>query len=137
MTTEKVGGIWDYVPVTRAEIRAIVKDEINKVLAGAIQNETQGKFNELNSHVEAVEESVTILGEKLSEATDLLDAIDVRTNDLATEVNDIIAELQNTPDASPAILSRLAAVKANLDAIAADPNNPVPDPVPAPDDGGQ
>lgn len=137
MTTEKVGSIWDYVPVTRAEIRAIVKDEINKVLAGAIQNETQGKFNELNSHVEAVEESVTILGEKLSEATDLLDAIDVRTNDLATEVNDIIAELQNTPDASPAILSRLATVKANLDAIAADPNNPVPDPVPAPDDGSQ
>lgn len=137
-----MSSIWDYVPVTRAEIRAIVQDEVNKVLLSAIQNATQNKFNELNSHIEAVEEQVTILGEKLSEATDLLDAIDARTNDLATEVANLITEVQNAPDANPAIVARLQALKANLDAIAADPNNPVPDPVPVPDqppadDGGQ
>jgi chromosome segregation ATPase len=132
-----MSSIWDYVPVTRAEIRAIVQDEVNKVLLSAIQNATQNKFNSLNSHIEAVEETVTILGEKLSEATDLLDAIDSRTNDLATEVANLIVEVQNAPDANPAIVARLQALKANLDAIAADPNNPVPDPVPAPDDGGE
>jgi chromosome segregation ATPase len=132
-----MSSIWDYVPVTRAEIRAIVQDEVNKVLLSAIQNATQNKFNSLNSHIEAVEETVTILGEKLSEATDLLDAIDSRTNDLATEVANLIVEVQNAPDANPAIVARLQALKANLDAIAADPNNPVPDPVPVPDDGGE
>lgn len=132
-----MSSIWDYVPVTRAEIRAIVQDEVNKVLLSAIQNATQDKFNGLNSHIEAVEETVTILGEKLSEATDLLDAIDSRTNDLATEVANLIVEVQNAPDANPAIVARLQALKANLDAIAADPNNPVPDPVPVPDDGGE
>jgi hypothetical protein len=130
-----MSSIWDYVPVTRAEIRAIVQDEVNKVLLSAIQNATQNKFNELNSHIEAVEEQVTIQGEKLSEATDLLDAIDARTNDLSIEVANLITEVQSAPDANPAIVARLQALKANLEAIAADPNNPVPDPVPVPDGG--
>ena len=138
MTNKNVGGIWDYIPVTRAEIRAIVKDEVNKALMNAIVAATDPRFDDINSHIETVEETVTILGEKVSEATDLLDQIDARTNVLADEVNELIAKEQNRPDADPEIVARLTAVRDNLNGIAADPDNPVPDPVPVPaPDGGE
>jgi hypothetical protein len=66
----------------------------------------------------------------VSEATDLLDQLDARTNELSAEVDQLIANEQNRPDADPAIVARLTALRDNLNNIAADPNNPVPDPVP-------
>lgn len=129
--TSNVNASWrDYVPVTRAEIRSIIKDEVNKVLMNAIIVATDPRFDELDSHIEAVEESLTMIGEKVSEATDLLDQLDARTNELGAEVDQLIANEQNRPDADPAIVARLTALRDNLNNIAADPNNPVPDPVP-------
>jgi hypothetical protein len=131
MTSGNVNASWrDYVPVTRAEIRAIIKDEVNKILMNAIVAATDPRFDTLDSHIEAVEESVTMMGEKVSEATDLLDQLDARTNELGAEVDQLIANEQNRPDADPAIVARLTALRDNLNNIAADPNNPVPDPVP-------
>lgn len=129
--TSNVNASWrDYVPVTRAEIRAIIRDEVNKILMSSIITVTEPRFEELDSHIEAVEESVTMMGEKVSEATDLLDQLDARTNELGAEVDQLIANEQNRPDADPAIVARLTALRDNLNNIAADPNNPVPDPVP-------
>ena len=72
------------------------------------------------------------MGVKLSEATDKLDRIDSRTNDLGVLVRQLRDELANQSDASPEVLARLGVVADALDAIAADPNNPTP-PVPDPD----
>lgn len=68
----------------------------------------------------------------MSEATDKLDLIDSRTNDLGVLVRALRDELANTSDASPAVLARLDVVADALSAIAADPTNPTP-PVPDPD----
>lgn len=72
------------------------------------------------------------LGVLMSEATDKLDRIDARTNDLGALVIALRDELANTSDASPEILARLGVVGDALTAILADPNNPTP-PVPDPD----
>jgi len=66
----------------------------------------------------------------VSEATDLLDRINGRTNDIATIVRELRDAVANQPDASPDVLARLDAVADALDGIAADPTNPVPEPTP-------
>lgn len=78
----------------------------------------------------AIEHAITRLGVQVSEATDLLDRINTRTNDIATIVRDLRDLVANQPDASPDVLARLDAVADALDVIAADPTNPVPEPVP-------
>lgn len=128
-----LSGIRDYVPVTRAEIRAIVKDELHKAfLSEVVIAVTQPQFDAIYSHIEAVEESVTVLGtmigEKVSEVTDLLDQIDARTTELGSEVSAIVSELQGRPDVPADLVTRLQNVSDNLNGIAADPNNPVPPP---------
>jgi hypothetical protein len=114
-TAPRASGWW--LPVTRGEF----DDRMNRL---------ERILSSIDGHVVAVEEITTYIGEKVSEATDLLDAIDVRTNDLAAEVAELILKEQNRPDASPEVIARLQALKANLDGIAADPENPVPDPIP-------
>jgi hypothetical protein len=66
----------------------------------------------------------------VSEATDLLDRINGRTNDISVIVRDLRDQVANQPDANPEVVARLGAVADALDAIAADPSNPVPEPVP-------
>jgi len=90
------------------------------------------RFRSIERHLRALEEILTQLGVKVSEATDKLDRIDARTNDLGVLVRALRDQLASQSDASPAILARLGVVADALDAIAADPNNPTP-PVPDPD----
>lgn len=143
-----MSSIWDYIPVTRAEIRTVIQQEINKVLASAIQNATASKLSELNSHIAAVEESVTILGERMPANWDELDA-DLQT--LIAGYQSVVAEnvilRQNAANASAdqqqAIQDALTADNA-VDQSAVDAadalieqtlNPPAPDQPPA--DGGQ
>lgn len=90
------------------------------------------RFTRIDRSLTAVELALTKMGVKLSEATDKLDRIDARTNDLGILVRQLKDELANTSDASPEVLRRLGVVADALDAIAADPNNPTP-PVDDPD----
>jgi len=90
------------------------------------------RFKSIDRHFQAIERILNQLGVKVSEATDKLDRIDARTNDLGNLVRALRDELANQSDASPAVLARLDVVANALDAIAADPTNPTP-PVPDPD----
>lgn len=72
------------------------------------------------------------LGAQMSAATEVLDRIDSRTNDVANLVRSLRDELANTSDASPEVLARLGAVADALDAVAANPSDPTP-PVDDPD----
>jgi len=90
------------------------------------------QFQDIRRHLASLEEALQQIGVKMSEATDKLDLIDSRTNDLGVLVRALRDELANTSDASPAVLARLDVVADALSAIAADPTNPTP-PVPDPD----
>lgn len=90
------------------------------------------RFSRIERLLKAVELALTKMGVKLSEATDKLDRIDSRTNDLGVLVRQLRDELANQSDASPEVLRRLGVVADALDAIAADPDNPTP-PVDDPD----
>lgn len=89
-----------------------------------------GRFQSIERHLSAIERAISTLGVKVSEATDLLDRINGRTNDIATIVRELRDAVANQPDASPDVLARLDAVADALDGIAADPTNPVPEPTP-------
>jgi hypothetical protein len=90
------------------------------------------RFSRIDRSLRAVELALAKMGVKLSEATDKLDRIDARTNDLGVLVRQLRDELANQSDASPEVLRRLGVVADALDAIAADPENPTP-PVDDPD----
>ena len=89
-----------------------------------------GRFQSIERHLMAIEENIRKLGVKVSAVTDLLDRVNARTNDISVIVRDLRDQVANMPDASPEVVARLGAVADALDAIAADPTDPVPEPVP-------
>ena len=90
------------------------------------------QFKGIERRLQSLEVVLQQIGVKVSEATDKLDRIDSRTNDLGILVRQLRDELQNQSDASPEVLRRLGVVADALDAVAADPGNPTP-PVDDPD----
>jgi hypothetical protein len=106
-----------WLPVTRGEFEA----RMSRLERIALS---------IDGHVVAVEEIVTYIGEKVSEATDLLAQINDVTNGVATRMQNLIDQLANQSDASPEVLDALRNELALLQGLAADPNNPVPDPGP-------
>jgi cobalamin biosynthesis protein CbiG len=84
------------------------------------------QFKGIERHLASLELVLRQIGVTVSEATDKLDRIDSRTNDLGVLVRELKDELANQSDASPEVLRRLGVVADALDAIASDPNNPTP-----------
>lgn len=105
-----------WLPVTRGEF----DDRMNRL---------ERILRSIDGHVVAVEEISTYIGEKVSEATDLLTEINTETNDVATKIDDLVAQLANQSDASPEVLQGLRDVSTRLQGLAANPDNPVPGPV--------
>ena len=110
-----MGSFWDYVPVNRAEIRAIITNEVNKILISAIRTVTEQRFNEIDSHIEAVEESVTILGETMPANWDALN----------TDLQTLIAGYQSVVAENVILKQQLSSADADkqqavADALAAD-----------------
>jgi ABC-type transporter Mla subunit MlaD len=120
---EPVRGAGWWLPVTRGEF----DDRMTALEQG--QRRIERTLQSIDGHVVAVEEITTYIGEKVSEATDLLAEINSETNDVATKIDDLVAELANQSDASPEVLQGLRDVSARLQGLAADPDNPVPGPV--------
>lgn len=105
-----------WLPVTREEFNRRL-DRIEYLLR---------PLPSIDAHVQGVEENMTLLGERVSEATDLLAQINGATNDVATRMQALIDQLANTSDASPEVLAALRAELLVLQGLAADPANPVP-----------
>lgn len=84
------------------------------------------QFQGIGRHLASLELVLRQIGVTVSEATDKLDRIDSRTNDLGVLVRELKDELANQSDASPEVLRRLGVVADALDAIASDPDNPTP-----------
>ncbi len=65
---------------------------------------------------------------------DVLDAIDTETTAIGTEVADLQAQIKTSmsPADVQAVKDRLGNISTKLQSIAADPNNPVPNPTPTP-----
>lgn len=85
-------------------------------------------LTDIDRHLMALEETLTVIGERMSEATDLLAQINDATNQVATRLQGLIDELANQSDASPEVLDALRSELSVLQGLAADPNNPVPAP---------
>jgi ABC-type transporter Mla subunit MlaD len=78
--------------------------------------------------IRRVEEILNQIGVTVSEATDLLSQINDETNAVSARIDDLVNQLANQSDASPEVLQGLRDASARLQALAADPNNPVPAP---------
>lgn len=105
-----------WLPVTREEFDRRM-DRIERLLR---------PLPSIDAHMQGVEENMTLLGERVSEATDLLVQINDATNGVATRMQALIDQLANTSDASPEVLAALRAELQVLQGLAADPSNPVP-----------
>lgn len=112
-TAPRASGWW--LPVTRGEF----DDRMSRL---------ERILTSIDGHVVAVEEITTYIGEKVSEATDLLAQINDATNGVATRMQALIDQLASQSDASPEVLDALRSELALLQGLAADPNNPVPNP---------
>jgi len=107
---------YGWLPVTRDEFRRRL-DRIERLLR---------PLPSIDAHVMGIEENINLLGERMSEATDLLAQINDATNQVATRLQGLIDELANQSDASPEVLQALRDELAVLQGLGADPNNPVP-----------
>jgi methyl-accepting chemotaxis protein len=117
---EPVRGAGWWLPVTRSEF----DDRMTGLEQG--QRRIERTLQSIDGHVVAVEEITTYIGEKVSEATDLLAQINDATNGVATRMQALIDQLASQSDASPEVLDALRAELTLLQGLAADPNNPVP-----------
>lgn len=73
----------------------------------------------------AIEQTVTIQGEKLSAVDDMVTALFEATNKIATKLQVLQDEVNNL---DPAVAAKFQPLLDELNALGADPDNPVPDP---------
>lgn len=126
-SAERLRSWWGYLPVTRAEFH-----EHMASLWHFVTDEVTSTVNALND----------IRGEIMATAEEFATRLDAATNEVASDLAGVRAELENlrgqvdgaAAAAVDAALAQLDAPIARLEALGQDPQNPVPDPEPAPED---
>lgn len=80
----------------------------------------------------ALEIRIASLEERMSLSETALADLDVATNEIATELDDLRGQISST---DAALADRIGAAAERLRGLAADPENPVPAPEPTPEPG--
>lgn len=111
--------VWGDLPT----IADYVADQIKKTIQAAVRAATSN----IDARIVGIEQNIDLLGEFMSKITEALADLDDATNAVAARL-DALAGQVAASDQSAADQIKVEADR--LRTLAADPNNPVPEPVP-------
>lgn len=95
---------------------------------GLLRREMERRFESLWSYVLDQTDEIATLGERMAATDDLVARLDAATNELASDLSALRDEVANL-DAG--VAAKFEPLVSRLEALGADPSNPVPDQPPA------